>query len=51
MDILTSGIRKYRYDYFKGLLSGDFKKLYKTKCNYVFEKLQMFLNFTDYLFH
>lgn len=38
MDILTSNIRKYRYDYFKGLLSGDFKKLYKQKCNYVFEK-------------
>jgi hypothetical protein len=38
MDILTSHIRKYEYDYFKGLLSGDFKKLYKTKCNYVFKK-------------
>ncbi len=38
MNILTSDIRKYRYDYFKGLLSGDFKKLYKEKCNYVFEK-------------
>lgn len=38
MDILTSDIRKYRYDHFKGLLSGDFKKLYKQKCNQVFEK-------------
>ncbi len=38
MDILTSNIRKYRYDYFKGLLSGDFKKLYKERCNKVFEK-------------
>jgi hypothetical protein len=38
MEILTSYNRKYKYDYFKGLLQGDFKKLYKNKCNYVFEK-------------
>lgn len=38
MEILNSDIRNHRYDYFKSLLSGDFKKKYKEKCNIVFEK-------------
>lgn len=38
MDILVSDVRKYRYNYFSSLLSGDFKKLYKQKCNDVFER-------------
>jgi hypothetical protein len=48
MERLNLYNEKYNIFYFSGLFNGDFKQLFKNKCNYVFEKKGKELNIWGY---